>query len=99
MKKTTFDFTESNYLCQNQNFSLMSVEVIKMEISKLSRSQKVEVMHYLIDEFDEGKEEFILTEELKKELDRREANLKNGQSKLLTWEAVKANVEQRKNNS
>jgi putative addiction module component (TIGR02574 family) len=74
----------------------MSVEAIKAEITKLSHHQKVEMMHFLVDEVAGGEEEFELTEEMKAELDRREAAIKNGTARLFTWEEVKSSIQQRK---
>ncbi len=71
----------------------MSVDTIKLEITKLNRRQKVEIMHFLIENVAEAEaDDFELTEELKAELDRREAAVKNGTAKMFIWEEVKSHL-------
>ena len=74
----------------------MSVDTIKIELSKLSRHQKVEIMHFLIENVAIEEDDFELTEEVKAELNRREEAVKNGTAKLFTWEEVKSNLKQPK---
>ena len=56
----------------------MSIEVLKEELSKLSRAEQAELMHFMIELL--AKDEFHLTEEWKDELDRRESALEEGTS-------------------
>ena len=72
----------------------MSVETIKAEIAKLDRLQKVDVMHFLIDNVGTEEQSLELTDELKAELDKREAAIKNGTSKLYSWKDIKSTIEQ-----
>ena len=56
----------------------MSIQGIKEEVRKLSRSEQAELMHYMIDLLTTG--DFELSEAWKAEIDLREAALDSGKS-------------------
>ena len=56
----------------------MSIQVIKEEVSKLSKSEQAELMHFMIELL--ATDSFELSEEWKSELDSREDALKSGAS-------------------
>lgn len=56
----------------------MSIQAIKEEASKLSRTEQAELMHYMIELL--AKDEFQLSEAWKEELGRREQALDKGES-------------------
>ncbi|NRB46994.1 MAG: addiction module protein [Saprospiraceae bacterium] len=56
----------------------MTVQLLKEEVSKLSKLQQAELMHYLVELL--TAEEFVLSEEWKGEIDRREQALNDGTS-------------------
>ena len=56
----------------------MSIQGIKEEVRKLSRSEQAELMHYMIELL--ATDDFELSEAWKAEIDRREAALDSGES-------------------
>lgn len=56
----------------------MSIQGIKEEVRKLSRSEQAELMHYMIELL--ATDDFELSEAWKAEIDRREAALDSGKS-------------------
>ncbi|MCB9291933.1 MAG: addiction module protein [Lewinellaceae bacterium] len=56
----------------------MSIQAIKEEVSKLSRTEQAELMHYMIKLL--AKDDFQLSEAWKDELGRREQALDKGET-------------------
>ena len=56
----------------------MSIQAIKEEVSKLSREEQAELIHFMVELL--AKDDFQLSEAWKKELDRREQALDKGVS-------------------
>ena len=56
----------------------MSIQAIKEEVSKLSRTEQAELMHFMIELL--AKEDFLLSEAWMEELNRREDALDKGES-------------------
>ncbi|MEZ4995201.1 MAG: addiction module protein [Saprospiraceae bacterium] len=56
----------------------MSIQGIKEEVRKLSRSEQAELMHYMVELL--AIDNFELSEAWKAEIDRREAALDSGES-------------------
>jgi putative addiction module component (TIGR02574 family) len=56
----------------------MSVQAIKEELRKLSRAEQAELMHFMVELL--ASDDFVLSEEWRAELDRREEALDNGAS-------------------
>lgn len=56
----------------------MSIQGIKEEVRKLSRSEQAELMHYMIELL--ATDDFEISEAWKAEIDRREAALDSGKS-------------------
>jgi hypothetical protein len=56
----------------------MSIQEIKIEVSKLNKAQQAELMHFMIELL--ATDNFILSEDWKVELDRREKALDDGTS-------------------
>lgn len=56
----------------------MTVQLLKEEVRKLTKSQQAELMHYLVELL--TAEEFVLSEEWKEEIYRREQALNDGTS-------------------
>ena len=56
----------------------MSIQAIKEEVSKLSREEQAELIHFMVELL--AKDDFQLSEAWKKELDRREQALDKGES-------------------
>lgn len=57
----------------------MSIQTIKKEVSKLNKKEQEELMQYMFDLL--GNDNFYLSNDLKKEIDKRERALENGTSK------------------
>ena len=67
----------------------MSIEVLRSEILKLSKPQRLELTRFILDTLvgeDEG--EFFLSEEQKQEINRRIQSIKDGTAKTFSWEEV-----------
>lgn len=56
----------------------MSIQILKEELSKLSRAEQAELMHFMVELL--AKDNFELTPAWKAELDRREEALDKGTS-------------------
>ena len=56
----------------------MSIQVIKEEVSKLSKAEQAELMHFMIELL--AADKFELSDEWKAELDRRDDALENSTS-------------------
>ena len=56
----------------------MSIQGIKEELSKLSKAEQTELMHYMVELL--ATDEFEISEKWKAEIDRREAALDSGAS-------------------
>lgn len=57
----------------------MSIQTIKKEVSKLNKKEQEELMQFMFDLL--GNDKFYLSNELKKEIDKREEAMENGTSK------------------
>ena len=60
------------------NLMDMSIQAIKEEVSKLSREEQAELIHFMVELL--AKDDFQLSEAWKEELDRREQALDKGES-------------------
>ena len=67
----------------------MSIEVLRSEILKLSKPQRLEFAHFILDTLvEENEGGFSLSEEQKQEMNRRIESIKEGTSSTFSWEEV-----------
>lgn len=62
------------------------------EIKKLSVEERIKLAEAIWDSIDEDSGDWDLTEEQKRELDRRLDLIESGQAKMYTWEEVKQHL-------
>lgn len=70
----------------------MSAAALKEEVRKLSATERILFVQYILDTLREDAGEPELSEEWKAELDRRTASYLDGMAKTYTWEEVRTKV-------
>ncbi len=70
----------------------MTAAALKKEVQKLSVTERILFVQYILDTLREDAGEFELSEEWKEELDRRSASYLDGTAKTYSWQEVKASI-------
>jgi len=81
------------YICYTKSTEIMDLQLTKLELIEMLLNTKREtVLKKVRTLLEAEQDDFSLTEEQYKVIDKRRENYLNGEGKSLTWEQVKQNA-------